>query len=80
MSKRNLADRQSKYKNVHSFTGTCRGKGSTYLYWKASLTRNGKRILNKLYENEAEAAKAVDWVLINLGEKPVNGFYTPVKK
>lgn len=80
MSKFKPAERQSKYKNVSSYKGRCRGKDSKYLYWRAFIQRNGVKILNKLYETEEQAAKKVDWVLINLGEQPVNGFYTPVKK
>ena len=72
--------RTSEYKNVSRFKGLLRGKDSQHLFWKAQITRDGKNVLNRLFDTEKGAAKAVDWTLINIGEDAVNGFYTPVNK
>lgn len=65
----------SKYKNVYFQKSQYRSV-DTNVIWTAKIVRNGKHILCKGYLDEKAAAKAVDLVLINLGEKPVNGFYT----
>lgn len=77
---RQKAIKTSEYKNVSCFKGLLRGKDSQLLFWKAQITRDGKNVLNRLFETEKGAAKAVDWTLINIGEDAVNGFYTPVNK
>jgi hypothetical protein len=36
--------------------------------------------MESLHDTEREAAKQVDWMRINKGLDPVNGFYTKKKK
>jgi hypothetical protein len=62
----------SKYKNVAYHQNRLRGAGSKNGWWVASVRRDGKRLIQKLYETEREAAKAVDIALIKAGYEPVN--------
>lgn len=74
----NCSKIKSKYKNVVALETSNKGKSSIQKYWQATIKRNNKRILNKCYKTEKEAAKAVDLTLIKLGENPVNGFYKKI--
>ena len=57
-----------KFKNVKVLT---RFKGKETPYYLADITINYRR-MRALYDNEREAAAAVDRALINAGKAPIN--------
>ena len=68
-------DRKSIYTGVHYQRNKCRGQNSRHGWYKATITRDGKRLLNKLYENDRDAAKAVDLALLKAGYPQINNLY-----
>ena len=74
MAKPRTAERQSKYKYVYWHKNKCQGKDARAGWWRANVSREGKFLINKLYETEREAAKQVDLALIKAGYEPVNIF------
>jgi len=70
-----MKDKHSNYTGVSLFKGderTTKGRYNMKKPWRAIAERGGRRILNKRFSTEREAAIAYDKALIQLGEEPVN--------
>ena len=67
-------DRTSNYIGVTWVRNASKSKDSAVGWWRAQVTRNGRRIINKLYSHDDErgAAKAVDIALLKSNYSPVN--------
>tara|TARA_R110000772_G_scaffold146707_1_gene257041 strand:+ start:37 stop:312 length:276 start_codon:yes stop_codon:yes gene_type:complete len=80
MAKQKAAKLQSQYKNVYYQKAYTKGKDAQPHYWKAEVSREGVKIVNKqfTFDDERGAARAVDLALIRNGYDPINGIFERV--
>jgi hypothetical protein len=76
--KKGVAEMQSEYTGVFFQRNPSKSKNSVKGFWRAEIMRDGKRLVRKNYplDKERDAAKAVDWALIQNDYEPINGIFT----